>query len=109
MLIGIKAESRRIAAVANLRGESRLYKALLCRNKARILRGGKAVLFLGGAVGNGEMRKNPAEIKARQPRGGTRVINPLKRIIAAVKPYAAHARIKLYVYFNSHLIRRGFF
>ena len=109
MLIGIKAESRRIAAVANFWGKPRLYKALLCRNKARILRGGKAVLFLRGAVGNGKMRENSAEIKARQPRGGNCVINPRKRIITAVKPNAAHTRIKFYVYFNSYLIRRGFF
>ena len=108
MLIGIKAESRRIAAVANFRGKPRLYKALLCRNKARILRGGKAVLFLRGAVGNGKMRENSAEIKARQPRGGNCVLNPRKGAIAAIKPYAAHTRIKLYVYFNSYLIRRGF-
>ena len=61
------------------------------------------------AEGNGKMRENSAEIKARQPRGGNCVINPRKRIITAVKPNAAHTRIKFYVYFNSYLIRRGFF
>ena len=59
------------------------------------------------AEGNGKMRENSAEIKARQPRGGNSILNTRKGIIAAVKPYAAHARIKLYVYFNSYLIRRS--
>ena len=93
MLIGIKAESRRIAAVANFWGKPCLYKALLCRNKARILRGGKAVLFLRGAVGNGEMRENSAEIKARQPRGGNSILNTRKGIITAARA-AIHQRVQ---------------